>query len=261
MDRKKILIVDDDGVTLKRTSILLADNGYDVVTAKDGAEAVAKARHERPDLILLDLLFPPDVSHGGGVGWDGFLILSWLRRIDEALHTPVIMMSVTDPAKHVARAQASGVRAFFHKPLQNEALLEAIRKVLGSQMPGPRQEGQRRKRILFVDDEGDWRMVAGTYLEDAGFEVVTAKDIAEALHRMERIKLDAIVLDVQLGKENGLLLMEFLKKSHPGVPILVYTGQEHGHDVVQEMLKQGASRYLRKGTMGELCEAVRQATN
>ncbi len=261
MNRKKILIVDDDILTLKRVSILLAGSGYDVVTAKDGGEAVASARQVRPDLILLDLLFPPDVSHGGGVAWDGFLILSWLQRIEEAQHIPVIMMSVSDPAKHKDRALASGAYEFLRKPLQKEILLDAISRALNLQRPTSPAESRRGKRVLFVDDEGDWRVVAGAHLQDAGFEVVTAKDITEALRRMEKVKLDAIVLDVHLGKENGLLLMEFLKQSHPGVPILVYTGHDHSNDAVQEMLKQGASRYLRKGTMGELCEAVKQATN
>src|SRR5262245_48093063 len=120
MNRKKVLIVDDDNITLKRISILLIGCGYDVVTARDGSEAVAAARQERPDLILLDLIFPPDVSHGGGVSWDGFLILSWLRRIEEAQHTPVIMMSTSEPEQYKTRAAANGVYDFFRKPLEKE---------------------------------------------------------------------------------------------------------------------------------------------
>ena len=81
---KKILIVDDNEVILKTLSLKLTSAGYAVLTAIDGSAAVAAARRDKPDLILLDLSFPPDVAHGGGVPWDGFLIINWLRRIDEA---------------------------------------------------------------------------------------------------------------------------------------------------------------------------------
>ncbi|MEI9865127.1 MAG: response regulator [Limisphaerales bacterium] len=66
---KRILIVDDNEVILKTVSLKLQGAGYKVVTALDGAEAVAAVRREAPDLILLDISFPPDV---GGVEWDGF---------------------------------------------------------------------------------------------------------------------------------------------------------------------------------------------
>ena len=117
------------------------------------------------------------------------------------------------------------------------------------------------KRILFVDDEGDWRVVVGSFLQDAGFEVVTAKDAAEALQRMETFKLDGIVLDLNLGGENGLLLMELLKQKHPGVPILIYTGQEHDEVAIQGMIKQGARKYLRKGSMADLCNTLKNMVN
>src|SRR5213594_4756279 len=77
---KKILIVDDSIVILKTLSMKLKSSGYQVLTAADGATAVSTVRRERPDLILLDITFPPDVAHGGGVAWDGFLIISWLQR-------------------------------------------------------------------------------------------------------------------------------------------------------------------------------------
>src|SRR5689334_12871467 len=77
---KKILIVDDSLIILKTLSIKLKAAGYQVFTAVDGSEAVSTVRRERPHLILLDIGFPPDVGHGGGVAWDGFLIMTWLRR-------------------------------------------------------------------------------------------------------------------------------------------------------------------------------------
>jgi len=262
MSQKKILIVDDDLVMLKANSMLLAGAGYGVVTADDGAAAVGKARTERPDLILLDMMFPPDVAHGGGVPWDGFLIISWLRRMEEAKDTPVIILTAADPTKYKARGLAAGVHAFLRKPADKKDLLGAIEQVLGARNPKPQEPAAAGgKRILFVDDEGDWRFVAGTYLQEAGFEVFTAKDAAETMGRSQKIKLDAIILDVNLAGENSVLLMGLLKQNHPEVPIIIYTGLDKHDEAVQAMLKQGAHQYLRKGTLGELCDAIRQAVN
>ena len=69
-------------VVVKALEMKLKASGYDVLTAEDGSSAVATARKERPDLIVLDISFPPDVAHGGGVPWDGFLIMGWLRRLN-----------------------------------------------------------------------------------------------------------------------------------------------------------------------------------
>ena len=109
----------------------LKSSGYDVLTAVDGSEAVAAARQQKPDLILLDLSFPPDVGHGGGVPWDGFLIMDWLRRFDEAKNIPVIVITGGDPAKYKERALASGAVSYFQKPVDNEKLLAVIRQTLG----------------------------------------------------------------------------------------------------------------------------------
>jgi two-component system KDP operon response regulator KdpE len=130
MNREKILVVDDNPVILKTMSMKLTAHGYDVCTAEDGAGAVGAVRRAKPDLILLDLSFPPDVSHGGGVPWDGFLIMEWLRRLEEAKGIPIIVISGGDPVKYKDRALAAGAASFFHKPLNHDELLTVIRKTL-----------------------------------------------------------------------------------------------------------------------------------
>src|SRR5436190_13715618 len=107
--RKRILVVDDNVVFLKAMSFKLRDHGYEVLTAVDGASAVNTVRRLIPDLILLDLNFPPDVAHGGGVGWNGLLILNWLRRMNEAQHVPVIAITGGDLEKYKAECDAAGV--------------------------------------------------------------------------------------------------------------------------------------------------------
>ena len=132
MNRKKILVVDDSFVVLKTMSMKLTANGYDVVTAEDGSAAVSAVRKQKPDLILLDLGFPPDVAHGGGVAWDGFTIMNWLRRLEEAKSIPIIVITGGDPEKYKDRALAAGAVNFFHKPINNDELLTVIRQALAS---------------------------------------------------------------------------------------------------------------------------------
>jgi CheY-like chemotaxis protein len=122
---KKILIVDDDLVILKTTSIKLRSQGYAVVTATDGATAIQAVRKEKPDLILLDLNFPPDV-----VGWDGLGIISWLRRLEEARKIPVFIITSSDPAKFKQPLMAAGALAFVRKPIEYEGLLSSIKHAL-----------------------------------------------------------------------------------------------------------------------------------
>jgi CheY-like chemotaxis protein len=125
---KKLLVVDDNEVIVKTISVKLKSAGYQVFTALDGAEAVSLVRKEKPDLILLDLGFPPDI---GGVPWDGFRIMEWLRRVDESKKIPIIVITGGAGDKDKERALASGAVAFLYKPLDHEELLKLVRAALG----------------------------------------------------------------------------------------------------------------------------------
>ncbi len=129
---KKILIVDDNEVILKTVSLKLQGAGYKAVTALDGAEAVAAVRRDAPDLILLDISFPPDV---GGVEWDGFRIMAWLHRLEAVKKTPVIIITGGEDAKNKERAVAAGAVAYFHKPIDHDDLLKVIRSTLAANGP------------------------------------------------------------------------------------------------------------------------------
>ena len=133
MNRKRILVVDDNEVVVKALTMKLQSAGYDVLKALDGSEAVSAARREKPDLILLDISFPPDVAHGGGVAWDGFLIIEWLHRMDEATTIPIIVISGGDPAKYQERSMKAGAVAYFQKPVNNEQLLATVRQTFDGQ--------------------------------------------------------------------------------------------------------------------------------
>ena len=257
---KKILIVDDNLVILKVLSSKLRANGYQVMTAIDGSEAVSTVRRERPQLILLDINFPPDVSHGGGVGWDGFLIMTWLRRMDEAVNTPVIIITGTSPETSRERCRKAGVSGYFQKPIQYEDLLRTITNLIGpaqdSTVPTPTPSG---KRVLFVDDENDWRFMASVYLKEAGFDVSSARSGAEALEAIKHAPPDLVLLDLNLAGKSGMDVLESLRDQNPSLRVLLYTGMNHEPSEIEAMLKRGAHQYLRKSTMGEMLKAVQNA--
>jgi CheY-like chemotaxis protein len=130
---KKILVVDDDEVILRTLSIALSSNGYYVYLAADGPEAVRVVTRERPDLILLDLIFPVDSANVGGALQDGFFIIQWLRRMGKAEDIPTIVISGDNSTKDKQRALDAGAVGFFTKPIDQIALLAAIGKVLGGE--------------------------------------------------------------------------------------------------------------------------------
>lgn len=127
----KILIADDNVIILKTLSIKLKSRGYEVRTAMDGSTAVSCVRREKPDLIILDINFPSDGSHAGGISWDGFLILDWLRRMDQARDIPIIFITSGESARFRERALSVGAVAFFEKPINQEELLHVIHDAVG----------------------------------------------------------------------------------------------------------------------------------
>jgi DNA-binding response OmpR family regulator len=138
MKAKTILIVDDDQAALDALSQLVKSAGYECLTATDGATAVSIARQEQPELMLLDLLYPPDVAHGGGINWDGFLLMDWMRRMCGAGRTPMFIVTVAEAAEYKNRALAKGAAAFFQKPVNGDELVAAIRATIGEgSVPAP----------------------------------------------------------------------------------------------------------------------------
>ena len=125
---KKILVVDDNEIVIKTISLKLQGAGYQVLTAMDGSEAVALVRKEIPDLILLDLSFPPDVE---GVPWDGFRIMEWFHRLETMKKIPVIVITGSEDPTARQRATSTGAVAFFQKPIEHDYLLKVIRATLG----------------------------------------------------------------------------------------------------------------------------------
>lgn len=128
---KKILVADDDQIILSTVSKVLKSKGYQVLTANEGPEIIKTVREERPNLILLDISFLPQDFLNGGIPWDGFSLLDWFRRMDETNRIPIIIISMSDPAKFKERLLAAGAVAYLQKPISKSDLLASVRNALG----------------------------------------------------------------------------------------------------------------------------------
>lgn len=116
-ERRLIMIVDDSVTVRKVTTRLLERQGYDVVTAKDGIDAIEQLENIKPDMMLLDIEMPR---------MDGFEVLNLVRHHDLHQDMPVIMITSRTGEKHRERAFTLGVNQYMGKPFQEEDLLHNI---------------------------------------------------------------------------------------------------------------------------------------
>ena len=113
----KIMVV-DDSVTIRRTAeTLLKREGYTVVMAEDGFEALVKIVDQRPDIIFLDIMMPR---------LDGYQTCSIIKNNRSFRETPVVMLSSKDGIFDKARGKLVGSELFVTKPFTREDLLKAI---------------------------------------------------------------------------------------------------------------------------------------
>lgn len=115
-----ILIVDDSDFMRVRTRQLLAGEGYSVVEASNGQEAVDKYREHRPDLVMMDITMPI---------MDGLTAVREIRKLDPQAR--VVMVSALGQQATVIEAIKAGAKDFIVKPFQPERVLATVRKVLG----------------------------------------------------------------------------------------------------------------------------------
>jgi len=126
----RVMVVDDSVTVRKVTSRVLQRQGYEVFTAKDGVDAIAKLQDERPDIMLLDIEMPR---------MDGFEVASHVRHNEQIKDLPIIMITSRTGEKHRERAMSIGVNHYMGKPFQESVLLETIDSLVGK----PVAEGNR----------------------------------------------------------------------------------------------------------------------
>jgi DNA-binding response OmpR family regulator len=115
------------------------------------------------------------------------------------------------------------------------------------------------QRILVVDDEPQIRDLLSVYLIRQGFDVITAASSQETLEALGRKGVDLVVLDIGLADEDGLKLLEDIKKCRPDVRVVMLTGMGFVEDLLQEAHQKGADGYVSKIVpLDELLTAIKR---
>jgi len=119
--KERILIVDDEPHIRRILTFLLEQQGYQALTARDGAEALEMARSEMPDLVLLDLMMPR---------MDGFEVCDRLRADFATAQIPVIMVTAKGEVTDKVRGLQGGANDYLTKPYDNKELIARVQNVL-----------------------------------------------------------------------------------------------------------------------------------
>ncbi len=117
----KILVIDDEPINVKMLSRLLASEGYKVVQAASGLEAIQVVAQESPDLILLDVMMP---------GMDGFEVCRRLKAMEATRQTPIVMVTALDTLEDKVKGIDAGADDFLTKPYHKIELLARTKSLL-----------------------------------------------------------------------------------------------------------------------------------
>jgi chemosensory pili system protein ChpA (sensor histidine kinase/response regulator) len=126
-NRLPVAMVVDDSITMRKASgNLLKRHGFEVITARDGIDAVALLNEQVPDVILLDVEMPR---------MDGFEFATLVRNDEQFSDIPIIMITSRTGDKHRTRARNIGVNAYLGKPYQEGELVDTLQNLLGAKYP------------------------------------------------------------------------------------------------------------------------------
>jgi twitching motility two-component system response regulator PilH len=121
MAGKKILVVDDSPTQLKLTTVALQGQGYEILTAMDGEEAMEKVHADKPDLVVLDVVMPR---------MDGFQVCRKMKASAEMQHIPVIMLTSKNQKADEFWGKKQGADMYLTKPFDKIKLQDAVTKGL-----------------------------------------------------------------------------------------------------------------------------------
>jgi CheY-like chemotaxis protein len=202
MSPRVVLVIEDNPTTRKIVRLTLGNEGFTVVEADNGAEALALASKTAPDLILQDLLLPD---------MDGFELVSRLRGLPELAGVPIIAFSGFLSRLEHGRAAGMGFTDLIPKPVEASRLVQVVRAHLPPDVVTPELIG-RGQHVLVVDDDPLQLKLARIRLMVLGFEVATATDGAEALEVLQRGSTQAVVSDVLMPRLDGFSLCAAMRK-------------------------------------------------
>jgi DNA-binding response OmpR family regulator len=121
MDKKKILVVDDDADLLDMLKIRIESEGFEFISAKDGEEMLKTVKVNKPDLIILDIMLPKI---------DGYTALREMRKEEEFKDMPIIILTAKEKRAVGDLFALEKVTNFIEKPFEPSALLNKIRSLL-----------------------------------------------------------------------------------------------------------------------------------
>jgi signal transduction histidine kinase/CheY-like chemotaxis protein len=202
-----VLVVDDDKPTREVISRGLQKEGFRVLAASSGEDAIRLARERRPDAISLDVLMP---------GMDGWTVLRALKADPLTSSIPVVMVSMLDDRDI---GFALGAADYLTKPFDREKLVLALRRFRKGSSPRP---------VLVVEDDPATRDVVRRTLERDGWVVSEADNGRRALESLRRSVPDLIVLDLMMPEMDGFEFVAELRRSEAGrrIPVVVVTAKE-----------------------------------
>ena len=135
-ERARVLVVDDEPDVLLLCRVNLEFEGYEVVEATDGEEAMTRIRETSPDVVLLDVMLPR---------MDGWQVLSAIKADDELRDLPVVMLTAKVQDQDQIRGWSQGAADYITKPFSPLALSQVLQDVLST---APEEEERRRRLIL-----------------------------------------------------------------------------------------------------------------
>jgi PAS domain S-box-containing protein len=235
-----ILVVDDDLDIAQLVRLLLENNGYRVLVAGRGHQALEILQKGSIDLVVLDRLLPD---------MEGLELLENLKSTPATSHIPVIMLTVVeDDGETIAR----GASAYLTKPIQESVLLQQVEAALS-----------RQGLVLIVEDDPDTVEMLNRALRRVGFSTETAIDGYEALAAARRARPDVILLDLRLPGMDGYEALSHLKRSitTSTIPIIAVSAHVANPTVERKRLVMlGAVDFLPKPfVIEELIAAVDRA--
>jgi len=228
-DKPTLLIVEDDQRYATVLRDLARSQGFNVLVAHQGAEALRLAREFLPSAISLDV-FLPDM-----LGW---AVLARLKQDIETRHIPVQIVTV-DEERHSSLER--GAFAFLAKPATTESIGDALERIR-------RYTLAKTKRLLVVEDDTRERNSIEALIRDQDVEIDSVESGADALSKLATTQYDCIVLDLRLPDMTGFELLERIQAepSLSDVPIVVFTGRELSSDE-DRLLRRAAKSVIVKG--------------
>jgi len=118
---KKILVVDDDPYILMSLEFLMKKNGYEVMIARNGQEALEAVEQSRPDLVLLDIMMP-DV--------DGYAICEFIKSKENLRDTIVVFLSAKTKEADIKKGLQLGAARYISKPFSTRELMKSVKELL-----------------------------------------------------------------------------------------------------------------------------------